>query len=87
MTDLAAVEVGDDDTAVEVKSSFDYDRRAYYIMVLLGVGVLLPWNVILNTLNFLDDKFPDFDNYVTPAYVYPQLPLLALMVKVRVESF
>ena len=63
---------------------FTYDKRAYYIMVLLGVGVLLPWNVILNTLDFLKSQFPsaDIDYKVTPAYVWPQLPLLALMVKV-----
>ncbi len=75
----------DDEVEVHVESSFDYDRRAYYIMVLLGVGVLLPWNVILNTLDFLDNKFPnaDLDVKVTPAYVWVQLPLLGVMVKVR----
>ncbi len=54
-------------------------------MVLMGVGVLLPWNVILNTLDFLDNKFPNADipRNSTSAYVWVQLPLLALMVKVR----
>jgi hypothetical protein len=63
---------------------FEHDKLAYWIMVLVGVGVLLPWNVILNTLDFLDNKFPhaDIPSKVTPAYVWIQLPLLGLMVKV-----
>ena len=66
---------------------FEYDRRAYFIMVLMGVGVLLPWNVILNTLDFLDNHFSKSVAGHTPrnatsAYVWVQLPLLAVMVKV-----
>lgn len=62
----------------------DYDRRAWWIMLLLGVGLLLPWNVALNSLDYMGHNYKiNLSYYVTLAYVYPQLPLLAVMVKVR----
>jgi hypothetical protein len=62
-----------------------YNKTAYWIMMLLGVGLLLPWNVALNSLDYISHNFPhvQLPYYVTLAYVYPQLPLLAVMVKVR----
>ncbi len=54
-------------------------------MMLLGVGLLLPWNVCLNSLDYMGHNYPHFSlsYYITLAYVYPQLPMLLLMVKVR----
>lgn len=61
-----------------------YDRTTYWIMMLLGAGLLLPWNVCLNSLDYLGHNYTiNLSYYVTLAYVYPQLPLLAIMVKVR----
>jgi hypothetical protein len=61
-----------------------FDRTTYWIMMLLGAGLLLPWNVCLNSLDYLGHNYTiNLSYYVTLAYVYPQLPLLAIMVKVR----
>lgn len=65
----------------------EYDAKAYWIMMLLGVGLLLPWNVALNSLDYMGHNYTfNLSYYVTLAYVYPQLPLLAVMVKVRGEG-
>ena len=62
----------------------EYNGPAYWIMMLLGVGLLLPWNVALNSLDYMGHNYSfNLSYYVTLAYVYPQLPLLAVMVKVR----
>lgn len=65
-----------------------YNGPAYWIMMLLGVGLLLPWNVCLNSLDYMGHNYSfNLAYYVTLAYVYPQLPLLAVMVKVRGALF
>ena len=62
----------------------EYNGPAYWTMMLLGAGLLLPWNVCLNSLDYLGHNYSvDLAYYITLAYVYPQLPLLLIMVKVR----
>ena len=57
---------------------------AYLIIMLLGFGVLTPWNVLLNVIPFFQDLYPEHATrvafYVTCAYTYPQVPLLLVMV-------
>jgi hypothetical protein len=65
-----------------------FDRGVYGICVLLGVGFLMPWNVIVNSLDYLKKLYPPTDSigpsisfYITAASTYPALPLLFLMVR------
>jgi solute carrier family 29 (equilibrative nucleoside transporter) protein 4 len=64
------------------------DRAVYGICVLLGVGFLTPWNVIINSLDYLANLYPAADPvgrsigfYISAATTYPGLPLLFLMVR------
>ena len=52
--------------------------------------MLLPWNVVLNTIAFLKDQSEkggdkpfDYEFLAPLAYIYPQLPIVMFMVKVR----
>uniref|UniRef100_A0A7S1C545 Uncharacterized protein n=1 Tax=Bicosoecida sp. CB-2014 TaxID=1486930 RepID=A0A7S1C545_9STRA len=58
-------------------------RVAYWIMTLLGAGLLLPWNAIVSVVDYFGDIYPGFaiEFYLGMCYIYPQLPVLALMVK------
>ena len=64
-------------------------RAAYLIFVLLGAGVLAPWNIILNTVSYLKAEYDGPDGtesalgshasvafYLTAAYTWPQVPVL-----------
>lgn len=48
------------------KEPEDKNNSAYYLMILFGVGALLPWNAILTALDFFNEKVssagyrPDF---------------------------
>ena len=64
------------------------DRPVYFICVLLGVGFLMPWNVIVNSLDYFSKLYPPTDPigrsisfYISAATTYPGLPLLFLMVR------
>eukprot|EP01029_Cantina_marsupialis_P015348 TRINITY_DN3367_c0_g1_i1.p1 TRINITY_DN3367_c0_g1~~TRINITY_DN3367_c0_g1_i1.p1 ORF type:complete len:466 (-),score=95.59 TRINITY_DN3367_c0_g1_i1:234-1631(-) len=62
------------------------DNKVYYIMIILGAAILLPWNAVLNCDDFFTDKwpksdYPDIMFWVSPTYIAPQLPILFLMVK------
>ena len=43
------------------------------------------WNSVVSSVDYFSVVYPDvrMEFYLPAAYVYPQLPLLALMVKVR----
>ena len=61
------------------------DARAYWLLVLMGAGLLTPWNVMLNSLPFfatLYDKatFSTFPFYVSAVYGWPGIPVLFAMV-------
>jgi hypothetical protein len=70
--------------ASEGEAKLEGARLVYFIMMLLGAGVLLPWNCLLNALDWLSSKFPhaDLGYRVTPAYVYIQPVFVLVMVKV-----
>lgn len=81
------IDMGDAVEPIKVNLDTDFNRAAYWIMMLLGVGLLLPWNVALNSLDYMGHNYSfNLSYYVTLAYVYPQLPLLAVMVKVNAVS-
>ena len=55
----------------------DKGNKVYTIFLLYGIGVLLPWNVILSCLDFLSDKvsfwrhWPNLDARLQPSYSVP----------------
>ena len=64
------------------------DRTVYSICVLLGVGFLMPWNVIINSLDYFSGLYAPTDPigrsisfYISAGTTYPGLPLLFLMVR------
>lgn len=58
-------------------------RVAYWIMILLGAGLLLPWNAVVSVVDYFKVVYPGFaiEFYLGMFYIYPQLPVLAVMVK------
>ena len=52
----------------------------YGLFFAQGIGVLLPWNVVLNALSFWNKQAITLE--CSLVYILPQLPLLLLMVKV-----
>lgn len=65
-------------------SAHEHNRAAYLIVILQGFGLLLSWNVILNAVSYFQHEYPENSDgisfYMTAAYMYPQVPLLLLMV-------
>ncbi len=82
---------------------WQFNLVAYTIMTILGIGVLLPWNVAINAyvdaaigrsdcaavpltyrFDFFDDYYgTKFNFWLSGAYVWPQVAILLLMIKVR----
>jgi len=58
---------------------------AYWIMTLLGAGMLFPWNAIVNAVGYFNHLYPGRQSefYLALAYITPQLIVVAAMVKVR----
>ena len=59
-----------------------YNHSVYFIIMLQGFGLLLPWNVTLNAVPYFSDlysKDTPIATYLTSAYIYPQLPMLFLI--------
>jgi len=56
---------------------------AYFLFVLLGIGVLFPWNAFLTAGDYFNDRYTDFPFLfaVSLAYNYPGLVFLILNVK------
>ena len=38
----------------------DKNNIAYYMVLLFGLGTLLPWNAVLTSLDFFDSKMHDY---------------------------
>ena len=56
----------------------------YLVFVLLGGGILAPWNVMVNVFDYFNIIWADdkgLDNSLTLAYSLPQIPISILMVK------
>lgn len=77
----SATTVGTLDAETERKQA----RIAYIIMVVLGAGLLVPWNAIITAVDYFNTVFPDIKLlfYFPMAYIYPSVPLLFIMIKVR----
>ena len=67
------------------------DARAYWLLVLMGAGLLLPWNVVLNALPFFVNLYSasggpggspaaSYPFLVSSVYSFPAIPALFLMV-------
>lgn len=57
-------------------------RPAYWIFILLGVGVLLPWNTFISAPDYFNMLYgPNILFYFSMAYSYPNLIGLVAMVK------
>jgi len=56
---------------------------AYLLFVLLGVGVLFPWNAFLTALDYFNDLYTDFPFIfaVSLFYNYPSVIFLLLNIK------
>ena len=47
----------------------DKNGIVYYIFLLWGIGVLLPWNSVLSTFDFFDYEMDGYT--LIPSFVYP----------------
>ena len=57
----------------------DKGNVAYYLMILFGIGALLPWNAVLTALDFFTEKVTLHHNDVAfSLWVISQLLFLAL---------
>lgn len=45
-----------------IKEQIPEDKHniAYYLVLLFGLGTLLPWNAVLTSLDFFDSKMHDY---------------------------
>ena len=68
------------------------DPQVYYLFMLLGAGLLMPWNVIINSGDYLSNLYKDSEGhntsmgkhilyFITVANSFPGLPLLFVMVR------
>jgi hypothetical protein len=47
----------------KIEEPEDKGNVAYYLMMLFGVGALLPWNAILTALDFFSEKVINLFTY------------------------
>lgn len=47
----------DDVGSSELARKHRHSRAAYWIMCLLGAGLLLPWNAVVNAVDFFDSLY------------------------------
>eukprot|EP00002_Diphylleia_rotans_P040290 TRINITY_DN9513_c0_g3_i1.p1 TRINITY_DN9513_c0_g3~~TRINITY_DN9513_c0_g3_i1.p1 ORF type:complete len:433 (+),score=87.70 TRINITY_DN9513_c0_g3_i1:59-1357(+) len=61
------------------------ERLAYWIFLLLGVGILSPWNAFITAIDFFDEEYPDAQVSFSFALVYnlSALPLLYAVSRAR----
>ena len=83
--DVAAGDVEDEAMSAAKAAKHRHNRMAYWIMTLLGAGMLFPWNAVVNAVGYFNHLYPgrQFEFYVALAYISPQLIVVAAMVKVR----
>ena len=43
--------------------STSHSRRLYFYFAILGFGLILPWNLLLNSITIFSDRFPKNSNY------------------------
>ena len=63
-----------------------FNQIAYFIVMMLGAGLLLPWNAVVAAVDYFNLLYPgrQIEFVVGIAYIVPQLWIVAAMVKVRV---
>ena len=87
--DVAVGAAVDDALAQEKARKHRHNVLAYWIMTLLGAGMLFPWNAVVNAVGYFNHLYgrdSQFEFYVALAYICPQLPVVLAMVKVRVAA-
>lgn len=87
--DVAVGAAVDDALAQEKARKHRHNVLAYWIMTLLGAGMLFPWNAVVNAVGYFNHLYgrdSQFEFYVALAYICPQLPVVLAMVKVRAAA-
>lgn len=82
LLEASAIEVEKPTTSRD--KDLPFSGQVYAIIAFLGFGMLAPWNILLNSIPYFQDEYAAQKNgvafYMTAAYIYPQLPLLGVMV-------
>ncbi len=55
-----SVEIDFEKPLVKEEPPEDKHNIAYYLVLLFGLGTLLPWNAVLTSLDFFDSKMHDY---------------------------
>ena len=70
--------------SAQFAQAFRHSNGAFLVMVLLGIAMLLPWNIIVFAVDYFDFLYPgeSFEYWSAAAYIVPQLPMAVVMMRV-----